>query len=880
MKKRFSILISILIVNFIVIPSVWSKVSEVKQSVCETRQLLENGLEIIFVENHGSPIISSNVIVKTGLSNESHEMNGVSHFLEHLLFNGTARRTQKELYDEVDFYGAYNNAFTREDYTCFQMIIASSFLEKGLDIQSDMLFHSTFPEDKFEKEKGIIIEEIGKDRGNPDYLAQLFLRERVFQKTPYSRPVLGTVKTISAMKREDVISYYKEHYVPNNMILFLFGDFDSKKAVKLIEKYFGGIPFSKIEEKAKPSITYLRKNNLYRNKMETGRNYLDILTKAPDLSSDEFFPFYILISILSQGEDSRLHIHLKGEEEHFVFQFSLDHAVYGKDGLLHFSASIPESISAKKVMEIYFKELQKVAEEGITSEELAKAKQDIKATEIYLQEQLHYYVAMRGQWLASSKPGFLKNFLRMVENQDVASVNAVARKYLMKIIPLITISGLNQENEVAEKYEVSSYRRDEVEVIAEDVKKKVLNNGMTIIVKCEDTSRIFAVHLLMKNRSFHEPEGKAGIADFTHRMLMKGTTLMDSIDLSEEMKEIGARIKIVDNAFIPYDDYYTTSQYSYIRFETLSEHYVRGLKLLKEIVFHPAFPESEISKVASEIGNIIKRNEEKVSEKAGNFFLSKVFGSSKLGNSVYGNRKTIASISRDDLLSFHQKYFSPQNIIVSIVSNIPVEKVMVRMDEIFSKIKSRHIELADAPKTWPTSKSNRFELKGGKQQSFIYAGYLFHIDEREIPALSVANAILSERMAFQLREKQGLAYRVGCSIKYYGDFGLFFASMGTRAQNLNEAVDGILDQIESFAKADFPEKEIEKTINSLIGRYAMRRISGINRAYFLGLSEFQGRGYNYDLDFINKLKTIQEDQIRKVARKYFDASKIILVIAE
>ena len=874
MRKKLSVLLPVFMACLTIVTFAWSGVSEAKRAV------LENGLEIVFIENHASPIVSSNVIVKAGVSTEPSDMNGVSHFLEHLLFNGTKRRTQKELYDEVDFYGAYNNAFTREDYTAFQMIIASPFLEKGLDIQADMLFSSTIPEDKFEKEKRIVIEEIGKDQGNPDYLAELFFKEKAFQGTPYSRPILGTVQSVSDMKREEVIRYYKQHYVPNNMILFLFGDFETDQALKLIEKYFGEIPSSKIEEKVQPTLLLKRTTNLYRNKMETSRNYLEIVIKAPNLNSEDFFAFYLLISVLSDGEDSRLHRSLKGRAEPLVFRFSLGHSIYGNDGLLHFSASIPETLPPEKAVGAYFKELQKVGEEGITARELEKAQKDFKASEIFLQEQLHYYVAVRGQWLAFAKPGFLKNFLSLIEHQDLNNVNAVARKYLKELVPVITISGPKQEKNAIEEYEVPSYQPEEVPASAEHIKRKILDNGMTVIAKREAASEIFAVHLLMKNRSANEAEGKTGIADFTHRMLTKGTILMDSVELSEAMKEIGARVKSIDSPYIPYDNYYTSSYYSYIRFETLSEHYLKGLKLLKEIAFHPSFPEEEVGKVASEMENLIKKNEEKVSAKSRNMFMSRVFGPSKLGNSVYGDIETISSINKEDLFSFHHKYFSPQNILVTIVSNVPVEEVMKKMEELFGTIKRYEGEVATMPKIPPTRKGERSEFEGGQRQSYIYAGYLFSLDQEDIPALTAANAILSDRMAFQLREKKGFAYRVGSYIRHYGDSGLFFALMGTKQENLENAIDGILDQIDSFSDSDFLEKEVEKTINSLIGRNAMRRISGINRAYFLGLSEFQGRGYGSELNFINRLRAVDVGQIKKVARKYFDTSKIILVIAK
>ena len=125
-----------------------------------THVTLENGLQVILMENHTSPLITSTVIVKTGVRNETPDINGVSHLLEHLLFNGTSTRTQKQLYDEVDFYGAYNNASTSRDYTLFQMLVRKDYITQILNIQADMLFNSTFPEENVQKERNIVIEEI------------------------------------------------------------------------------------------------------------------------------------------------------------------------------------------------------------------------------------------------------------------------------------------------------------------------------------------------------------------------------------------------------------------------------------------------------------------------------------------------------------------------------------------------------------------------------------------------------------------------------------------------------------------------------------------------------------------------------------------------
>jgi len=169
---------------------------------------LANGFEIILVENHTNPLVASVVVIRTGLRNETPENNGVSHMLEHLTFNGTQRRTQKELYDELDYYGIYLNAQTSEDYTSYMALHHKDYLNQALDIMSDMLFHSTFPEEKFEKEKGIIVEEIRKDSEDLDYQKELALRQDFYKNPPYSLPVIGTIETVQNMSRQQLVDYY------------------------------------------------------------------------------------------------------------------------------------------------------------------------------------------------------------------------------------------------------------------------------------------------------------------------------------------------------------------------------------------------------------------------------------------------------------------------------------------------------------------------------------------------------------------------------------------------------------------------------------------------------------------------------------------------
>ncbi|MEK7845997.1 MAG: pitrilysin family protein, partial [Nitrospinota bacterium] len=195
---------------------------------------LPNGFEVVLIENHQNPVISCVVTVKAGSSYEDFTNSGVSHMLEHLLFNGTEKRTQEKLYKEIDFYGIYNNAHTDTDYTNYIVLSEKSNIEKALDIQSDMLFNSTFPKDKFEKEKGIIINEIVRDTSEPSSLENEFFNLRFFYGTPYNLPAIGIPETIKNMTREQVKEYYERYYIPNNMTATIMGDFNNKEVLRLV----------------------------------------------------------------------------------------------------------------------------------------------------------------------------------------------------------------------------------------------------------------------------------------------------------------------------------------------------------------------------------------------------------------------------------------------------------------------------------------------------------------------------------------------------------------------------------------------------------------------------------------------------------------------
>ncbi len=182
---------------------------------------LDNGLEVVMMPDASSPLFSSLLIVRTGSSYETLASAGSTHLLEHMLFRGTESRTQGEIYDGFDLMGAYYNAQTSKTYTNFILVVPSEHALDAMDIQADMILHSTIPADTFEVEKGRVIAEIQQSLGRTSYQAETAHIRHVYGTSSYGFPTLGSVPGIRALTRDTVYGFHQDWYAVNNMVLVM-----------------------------------------------------------------------------------------------------------------------------------------------------------------------------------------------------------------------------------------------------------------------------------------------------------------------------------------------------------------------------------------------------------------------------------------------------------------------------------------------------------------------------------------------------------------------------------------------------------------------------------------------------------------------------------
>jgi zinc protease len=390
---------------------------------------LPNGMEIILKENHASPLISSVVVVKAGSKYENDQNNGFTHLLEHMLFNGTESRTREELNEGVRDHGGYINAFTQQALTGYLIVMPKEFTEYGLDIQSDQLFHSTLPESEFPKERDIVAEEIKKDNDNVETIAQDFFNSVIFTGTPYARPVIGYEATIRKVTRDEVMAYYKQHYVPNNMTALIIGDFETPQMQELVSKYFGSAPKGDLPKLPEFKISPPYKPEIIVRKYPTKTTFMQISIPAPLYSDSGYYAFDVLTQILNSGESSPLAKALTGGVKPLANEFSATLEVEKEFSLLNISIKTDILMNAQPILAATLKILKDLTGRKFGTSDINRVVVPNKVDEIKLEEKLHYYGIMKAPYLATCGYAFLENYVTNLSAVTPEQVGTAAKQY-------------------------------------------------------------------------------------------------------------------------------------------------------------------------------------------------------------------------------------------------------------------------------------------------------------------------------------------------------------------------------------------------------------------------------------------------------------------
>ena len=402
-----------------------------------------SGLEVRMVPDPGSGLFASNVFVGAGSTREDDRTAGSSHFLEHLLFNGTERRTQEELYADVDRIGAYNNATTKLEYTHYMMVAPKEEFDAALDIQADMLLHSTLPPDKFEKERGIVLEEMARAADDPDRLRRVTMVNALYGAgSDFARPVLGTQETIANLRRDDVLAYYQRQYVPSNMKLLLMGDFDPDAARATIERLFETEPGDAVSA---PEYPLEERSWMHERRIENDAVDLMIEIPAPEIGHEDYASMMLLTDALGGGDSARLARAMNREPAIEVLEIGATVMDFEGTGVLRINARLPLDTDVDAALERIFGEVATLSTTGLRASEWAGARNRALGQSIRQAEQLHYYALLQGDRIWHGPPGYERR-LQVELEASYPRIPDVAARWLGAPVVSVVVAGPDQDD--------------------------------------------------------------------------------------------------------------------------------------------------------------------------------------------------------------------------------------------------------------------------------------------------------------------------------------------------------------------------------------------------------------------------------------------------
>lgn len=341
--------------------------------------LLDNGLTIISEEIPTALSCTLSIWVNAGSIDEITSNNGISHFIEHIVFKGTHTRTALDIAEQSENVGANLNAFTDREHTCYHTRILSEHVPVALGLFLDMLFNPKLDDNDFELERQVILEEIKMYEDTPEDLVQDFLYETIWKEHSLGRPITGSIKSISSLKKESVIKYLNNLYTPDNIVISVAGKFNLLEIVKQVEQFTSHIKIQK--KKIDPPYPIITPD-LFIKVKELEQSHLCFATKGVSVYEEDRYVLAVIDIAVGGGMSSRLFQEIR-EKRGLAYSISSFYHTNKLGGLFGVYAAIA-SKDATLVADLILKELDAIKKKGLKNDELERSKMQLK-TSLFLE---------------------------------------------------------------------------------------------------------------------------------------------------------------------------------------------------------------------------------------------------------------------------------------------------------------------------------------------------------------------------------------------------------------------------------------------------------------------------------------------------------------
>lgn len=861
---------------------------------------LKNGMNVILIESHKSPVVSVQMWVRTGSADEKIGQEGISHFIEHLVFKGSKNYKVGEIASEVEGSGGVLNAYTSFDQTVFYVTISKAFADTGLNVISEMMGSPTFDENEINNEREVVIEEIKRSLDNPHQRASRLLFSNSFKKHPYGIPVIGYEENIRNLSRAEIIKYYQSRYVPQNMNLVIVGDFESKIMKEKVAQYFGQFKKYKLNKVKRATEPQQKKMRIEVQSAQFVESLLYLSWPVMGAKHKDAEALSVFNLILGQGESSRLIKKVRNEKK-LVNHIGASAFVPKENGIMAISAGINND-NLKEVLLAIKEEILNIFEAGITDEELDKAKHLIESEKLYSLETVDGQAGLYGHFEFLHKDHmYFDKILKQIRGLTKESVLNVGKKYLN--VDKMSISYLTGgDAQVAKKnFEIWSNQlkvelkksfsiKKTARVAKKQKVKKMLTwslpktektmpvtitttkNGIKVLTRRITGSPVISVRAGFLGGLRAERESARGVNELLARVWSCGTK-----NLTEE--EINKEIESMASAVSSFGGKNTAG----VTMTSLVPYFNKTLELFTDTIVNPGLFDHVIARESEQMIEALKARNDKPSQLCMLNLLQEIFPNHPYGRDPLAGEKEIRMLDRDKLVQHMATIVSCENMLVSAVGDFDPEKFIATIEKMGENLHIKN-EYRDNNKMPILNQKKHIYLEQKKEQSHIalaYRGITFKDHSRY--ALEIMQSVLSGqggRLFTELRDKASLAYTVA-PIRMDGiDGGYFGAYIGCSPEKGVKAVQMMRSEFKKLTENKISQDEMTRAKRYILGRHdiSLQRTASQADHYFF--DTIYGISLNEIEQYQEHLESVSAEDVLQLAQKIFSQPEVLSLVGK
>lgn len=851
---------------------------------------LDNGLRVYVNEDHSTPTFRLRLIYDVGARDEEPGHTGFAHLFEHMMFKGSANVPDGGHFAQVEGVGGYSNASTSWDRTDYYEQMPSNYLETALWLESDRLRSLEVTEENFVNQRDAVKEEMARYYNSPYSAILRDYFNRAFEGTPYGHSVFGSIEDLDNSGVSYAQKFFKRYYSPSNAVLALSGDIDFDQVKQLVTKYFGDLPAGK---RNPPMAPIERERPSFYEKTNDPLAPLPMLLvgwQFPHNGHEDVYALDLLLTALIDGDSARLPHRLKDE---LGIALSVEHYALWMRSISTAALLLnpAEGIDFAALRNALETELDKVRKNGISSEELEKARnQVLVATIKSLSTNEGRASVISNGAMYFDDPKRVLYDLKAYDQVTHEDIIRVAKKWLddRQMVLEVTPGGERKAsvqvgNGAKSKTDKSKAKREYPQpptpskprpVNFPDLENFTLDNGLQVYVVPQNDVPLISTALIVQGGSIYARH----LPGMTTDMLLEGTTERGKAEQFERVERLGGTLEGV-----------TGLHSAALTLEVLSRDLPEGLEILTETLNKPAFPKDSLERIKNLSRAGLKAAKADANSLASTLYGTLVYPQGHPYGLPFSTEEEIDRIDVAAIRDFYKRTWRPDNGYLVFAGDIDTPRARELAQKYFGDWKAPAGKPVKDPlidlKPRPAPKTLEFHVvdrPAASQAKILLGSIAIPRNHPDWIPLTLASRILgggsTGRLFADLREVRGLAYAIGSQLQARRAEGSFQVTTGTRPENTGEMLSGIFGHIDDISDKGPSQTEFKNRVKQIVGRFPLQLETAAQIAYRVNVMKSYDLPEDYFSTYRDKVINTELESVRKAAQRYIGRTPTVVIV--